>query len=206
MIQYPLAPNGVFWTVQGEGALSGEPMAFVRLAGCSVGCLGCDTDYRVSRRIGLEDLVREVQSVTPKSFVKPWAWLTGGEPTDHDLAPLVDALQTVGFNVALATSGVRPVSFSVQWLSVSPHSADAAQRNGHELKVIPELNGLSWDALGDIWRWSFPWRYVQPLWMPAGIDEDGSVMDAHRRKCIEFVRTNPGWRLGVQAHRVWKVA
>lgn len=35
---YLLAPEGVFWTLQGEGALQGTPMAFVRLAGCSVKC------------------------------------------------------------------------------------------------------------------------------------------------------------------------
>lgn len=203
---YPLARHGVFWTIQGEGALTGEPMAFVRLAGCSVGCQECDTDYRVFRRVCLEDLVREVQSVTPSSFVKPWVWLTGGEPTDHDLAPLVDVLQTVGFNVALATSGVRPVRFMVQWLSVSPHSAEVAQKNGHELKIIPGLHGLPWEAIEDIGRWSFPYRYIQPLWLPAGIDEDGSVMAGHRQRCIEFVRANPGWRLGNQAHKAWGVA
>jgi 7-carboxy-7-deazaguanine synthase len=86
MKTYPLAPDGVFWTLQGEGALQGEPMAFVRLAGCSVGCAQCDTDYRVSRRLTCEEIVEEVRAVVPPAFVWPWVWITGGEPTDHDLA------------------------------------------------------------------------------------------------------------------------
>lgn len=44
--RYAIAPNGVFPTVQGEGAMLGVPTLFVRLAGCSVGCAGCDIDYR----------------------------------------------------------------------------------------------------------------------------------------------------------------
>lgn len=31
-MKYPIAPNGIFWTLQGEGALLGVPMRFVRLA------------------------------------------------------------------------------------------------------------------------------------------------------------------------------
>ncbi len=81
-MSYPIAPNGIFWTLQGEGALQGEPMAFVRLAGCSVGCPQCDTDYRVDRRLTPEEILAEVRTVVPPGFKWPWVWLTGGEPTD----------------------------------------------------------------------------------------------------------------------------
>lgn len=205
---YPLAPNGIFWTIQGEGALSGGPMAFVRLAGCSVGCADCDTDYRVDQRLETSDIIRHIESVIPQGFRRPdrvpaydfqsWVWITGGEPTDHDLGPLVDALQTIGFRVALATAGVKNVmQLKVQWISVSPHSLDALQKWGHELKVVPGLNGLSWSDIEKIDReWhSFPYRYIQPL------SEGRSSLDA----CIKFVKTHPGWRLGSQAHKGWKV-
>lgn len=45
-MKYPLSLNPIFWTIQGEAHLRGFQMCFVRLAGCSVGCEHCDTDYR----------------------------------------------------------------------------------------------------------------------------------------------------------------
>jgi 7-carboxy-7-deazaguanine synthase len=190
---FPLAPDGIFWTLQGEGALSGEPMAFVRLAGCSIGCAECDTDYRVARRLDIEAILREVQSVVPPGFSWPWVWITGGEPTDHHLAPLIDALHTIKCRVALATAGTRqlPVSPRVEWLSVSPHGLmQTVVRMGHELKIVPGLNGLSWaDIETEIVRWSFPWRFLQPRW--------GTSTEA----CVDFVKTHPGWRISLQAHK-----
>jgi organic radical activating enzyme len=41
----PIAPNGIFRTIQGEGALMGVPMIFVRLAGCSIGWDVMGADY-----------------------------------------------------------------------------------------------------------------------------------------------------------------
>lgn len=192
---YPLARDGVFWTIQGEGALSGEPMVFIRLAGCSVGCAQCDTDYRVFRRVSLEELVEEVQAVAPPEQNWPWAWITGGEPTDHKIEPLIDCLRTVGFRVALATSGVRRAPLA-DWLSVSPHTAAPAQTFGHEIKVVPGLNGLTWADVETLGKLSFPYRFLQPL--------DGcpdTVKDS-----IAFVLKRPGWRLGIQAHKIWGVA
>jgi 7-carboxy-7-deazaguanine synthase len=205
MKTYPLAPDGVFWTLQGEGALQGEPMAFVRLAGCSVGCAQCDTDYRVSRRLTCEEIVEEVRAVVPPAFVWPWVWITGGEPTDHDLAPLVDIFHTLGFRVALATSGVRPVTVNVDWLSVSPHRAELRQQTGHELKVVPGLNGLTLKAATDFGRLSFAYKFIQPMWWETvgGPEADGSKTHESMIECREFVLANPGWRLTTQAHKTW---
>lgn len=206
---YPLAREGVFWTLQGEGAQQGQPMAFVRLAGCSVGCPGCDTDYAVFRRVATEELVAEIQAAVPSTQTWPWVWLTGGEPTDHDLGPLITALQTAGFRVALATSGSKrvPVEWRVEWLSVSPHHPGAVQHFGHELKVVPELNGLTWDAVEAFDRnWhSFPWRYIQPVEYRtnAGPEKDGEANRASLTRCIQFVLAHPGWRLTIQAHKIW---
>ena len=198
MIRYPLAKDGVFWTIQGEGALTGEPMAFVRLAGCSVGCPQCDTDYAVYRRVTVDELVAEVQSVVSpeRQHTQPWVWITGGEPNDHDLEPLIDVLHTVGFKVAVATSGKTAMQTKVDWLSVSPHSPDLMQRHGHELKIVPSLNGLRWEDVPNLGRYSFAWRFIQPL---AGSADE-------MQKAIAFVRDTPGWRLSIQAHKVWGIA
>jgi 7-carboxy-7-deazaguanine synthase len=188
-----IARQGVYRSVQGEGALLGEPTTFVRLAGCSVGCAGCDTDYRPHRGATEAEVVAEVLAVAGTAR---WAWITGGEPTDQHIAPLVAALRDAGLLVAVATAGVRPCP-PCDWVSVSPHAPGRpAQWHGHEVKLVSGLNGLDLDACDPRDYPAFPHRYVVPCAGKAGELE----------KCRAWVDRHPGWRLGVQAHKLWRLA
>lgn len=197
MKRLSLAPNGVFWTLNGEGTHAGEPQLFIRLAGCSVACPNCDTDYRVSRRVTPEELADEARTLVPAAFAWPWAWITGGEPTDQDTLPLVLALQAKGFRVALATSGVRPLSreliAALNFLSVSPHAPLLGQQHGHEIKLVPGLGALTWDNLHQVNTGMFAFKYIQPL--------AGSAFEL--QKAIAFCLNVPGWQLSGQAHKKW---
>lgn len=185
-------------------------MAFVRLAGCSVGCAMCDTDYRVDRRLSIESIVDELRAVIPPAFTWSWVWITGGEPTDHDLEPLVSLLRTLGFRVALATSGVHRLDRSLiqmlHWLSVSPHAPTFEQTEGHELKIVPGLGALSWTQFQTAFRtWNFPWKFLQPIdWRtPNGPEHDGAESQKSLIACRDFVLRHPGWQLTLQAHKLW---
>lgn len=200
----PLARQGVFHTIQGEGVMLGVPMVFVRFAGCPVNCPDCDTDYAVHERVTISDLCRRVCFASDGA---EWVWLTGGEPTIHDLAPVVGNLQRLGFRVALATAGINPVqrgylAGGVDFLSVSPHFFDDrwTQRRGDQLNIVPGLNGLSLTSLEGIDTSGFSHKFVTPVWYAAG-DRMERV-----RECVEWVRCHPDWRLGVQAHKAWGVA
>ena len=195
-----LANPGVFWTYQGEAHLLGMGMAFVRLAGCSVGCPTCDTDYSVEGRYGVDEIVEAVETETPDGADR-WAFITGGEPTDQKQLPeLIQALKKSGHSVGLATSGVRKVRTPVDWLSVSPHSnAELAQRFGHELKVVPGLNGFD-----DVRAWIRENESTVDFWfryfMPHDADPDGVDV------CLELAREFPRWGVTVQAHKLWGIA
>jgi hypothetical protein len=197
--KYPLAPNGIFRSYQGEGPLLGEPMAFVRLAGCSVGCPACDTDYRVADKMTAPEIARSARNLAP---CVRWAWITGGEPTDHDVTPLVASLRAAGFLVAMVTSGVRPVlvgSFrgGVDYLYVSPHDpARWVQRSGDVLNLVPGLNGFGLDVFGPALAECadrFSYRYVTPC-----EGDPGSL-----KTCLDWLASRPRWRLGIQAHKRW---
>ena len=203
--RYPLSPNPVFWTIQGEGHLRGFQMTFVRLAGCSVGCAECDTDYRVDSRATADEIVEMVAAVRPPGDRDGWVWITGGEPTDHDLRPLLGALKSRGYSTAVATSGVRRMIPPVDWMSVSPHSLEPArfqQRYGNEIKISDGLNGIdldAWYAANPDESNDFMYRYVQPLSI------DGKESQVSLATCLDFLRRHPRWSLSRQDHKVWGV-
>ena len=204
---YPLAPSAVFETIQGEGFLLGLPMVFVRLAGCSIGCPSCDTDYRVAERLPARQIAQRVASVAHANT--RWVWITGGEPTDHDLLPLVTELRRLlGMNIALATAGHKEINaFStplrIDWLSVSPHDpAKWVVKQGSELKLVPGLNGFS---LADFLPHVLPlWSRAYPLfryWFVQPCDGKPETL----RECVSWVRVHEGWRLTPQAHKAWNL-
>lgn len=207
-MEYPLAKDGVFATVQGEGELLGSPMVFVRFAGCPVGCVGCDTDYTFAERATEFEIVsRVIGARTPGTR---WVWLTGGEPAVHDLQPIINLIHRQGMKVAVATSGVRRISWGsvlgyCDFLSVSPHSLGSTwlQRSGTQLNIVPGLNGLSLDDVEAADRRNdfgdFLHKWITPMWTP----KDGP---ANLGEVMAFANRRPRWRVGIQAHKVWGIA
>lgn len=201
-MKFPLAPNGIFHSLQGEGAKTGQPMTFLRLAGCSVGCPGCDTDYSVSEKVTTADILKRMDEVTPDGAPRV-AWVTGGEPADLPIAKqdaLSCALRSEGWVLTVATSGSKPWRGNgYAWLSVSPHGGKLKQLHGGEIKVVHGLNGL--DARAWIREWDdkirFPHRFVQPLTsggLPTNLDD-----------CLAITRESPGWGLSEQHHHRWRL-
>lgn len=204
-MNYPLADPGVFHTIQGEGELLGVPMVFVRLAGCSVGCDGCDTNYRKAQSLPaseIADKVKSLRSVSPDS--RGWIWVTGGEPFDYDLNQLLSYLRLEG-RIAAVTSGRKPlrgVGNMIDFLSVSPHGPPdlLTVTRGSQINLVP---GLGETKLSDWERFDFSgfkFKYVTPFSTPNGIDPTSL------RECMDWVWRRTDWRMGVQAHKTWGVA
>lgn len=203
---YPVAD--IFHSLQGEGHFVGYPMTFVRLAGCSVtDChirQECDeAPWKAQWKLRTTDVVDAVKNKRASGIV----CITGGEPTDHDLIPLVCALHDAGYRVHLETSGCRPVlGIPIEWITVSPKVLDRdgfQQRTGHALKVVvrPEWDTMkawdiikSFDATTDFFH-----RYLQPLTV------DGKAVNLPQVIALLQHDMNGGgrWALSTQAHRAW---
>jgi 7-carboxy-7-deazaguanine synthase len=204
MTKYPLAPNPVFWTINGEAHLRGFQMVFIRLAGCSVGCPNCDTDYSFKEHATAPEITDSACAVVPLGTTERWVWITGGEPADYDLRELLGCLRYARFSTCVATAGHKRIIPPVDWLSVSPHDPSQwIQTYGNEVKIVPGLNGFGVsDFLAAVPKPRFMYQYVQPLWDTVNNCEDRASV----RECVQWLKHNPDWSLSRQDHKWWEVA
>jgi 7-carboxy-7-deazaguanine synthase len=194
---FPLADPGVFRTVQGEGVLLGVPMVFVRLAGCSVACGGCDTNYAPHRTRTLAEIDAEILAVRGNAH---WVWVTGGEPADHELWPLLEVARLRG-KVALVTSGRKGLGAGgrlVDFLCVSPHGHPdkLVLRRGNQVNLVPGLGGTRLRDWEDFDFSGFEHKFVTPF----------SRSPETVAECLDWAGRHAGWRVGIQAHLHWGVA
>lgn len=99
----------IYKSVQGESSFAGRPCIFVRLAGCNLRCIWCDSEYTFQGGIPYTDeqIVAEMEKLAPVRLVE----FTGGEPLlqARELIPLMGRLLDVGYEVMIETSGERPL-------------------------------------------------------------------------------------------------
>jgi 7-carboxy-7-deazaguanine synthase len=98
-----LRVNEIFYSIQGEGTRAGRPSVFVRLTGCPLRCVWCDTAYAFH-----EGVSRELDDVVAEAETRPCrlVCLTGGEPLAQPAAfDLVRRLIDRGWEVVVETSG-----------------------------------------------------------------------------------------------------
>ena len=93
----------IFYSLQGEARTVGLPTVFVRLTGCPLRCVYCDTEYAFSggELFSIEQIASRVAEHDP-SYVT----VTGGEPlAQKSCWPLLARLCDAGYEVSLETGG-----------------------------------------------------------------------------------------------------
>lgn len=127
----------IFYSIQGEGAFSGTPAVFVRLAGCNLSCNFCDTDYSLKFFASVDDVVARVREI---GGACPMVILTGGEPlAQRETLALIDALRRDGRRVHIESNGTMYADLPQDvWLCVSPKERVDARMAGraNEVKLI----------------------------------------------------------------------
>jgi 7-carboxy-7-deazaguanine synthase len=98
----------IFYSLQGEARTVGLPTVFVRLTGCPLRCLYCDTEYAFNggELFSIDDIAGRVAGFAPR-----YVTVTGGEPlAQKSCLPLLARLCDAGYEVSLETSGAMSVA------------------------------------------------------------------------------------------------
>jgi 7-carboxy-7-deazaguanine synthase len=98
----------IFHSLQGEAASVGWPTVFVRLTGCPLRCVWCDTEYSFygGDWHEIDDILAEVEKYKTRHVC-----VTGGEPlAQKRCLILLKRLCDAGYDVSLETSGALDIA------------------------------------------------------------------------------------------------
>jgi len=200
----------IFHTLQGEGAQAGRPAVFCRFAGCNLWsgreedrlsaiCQFCDTDFvgtdgvnggRFADAQRLADAIDEQWPETES--LHKYVVFTGGEPLLQLDTPLISAMHTHGFEVAIETNGTLPIPECIDWVWVSPkQGARLIVERGNEIKVVVPQTGQDLAAFEQM---HFQHYFLQPM--------DGPDKQRNTELAISICKQRPRWRLSVQMHKL----
>ena len=97
----------IFYSLQGESSRVGLPTVFVRLTGCPLRCVWCDTAHAFE---GGESLSLDAVLAQVAAFACPTVCVTGGEPlAQRSCLALLSQLCDAGYSVSLETSGALDI-------------------------------------------------------------------------------------------------
>lgn len=98
----------IFYSLQGETSTVGLPTTFVRLTGCPLRCVYCDTEYAFhgGERLAIDTVLEKVRELGCRRIT-----VTGGEPlAQKPCLRLLTELCDQGYSVSLETSGAMSIA------------------------------------------------------------------------------------------------
>ena len=93
----------IFLSIQGESSHAGRPCSFVRLTGCPMRCVWCDSEYTFTggTKMTFDEIFERLEE-----FGCPLVEVTGGEPlAQKAVFPFITELCDRGYDVLIETGG-----------------------------------------------------------------------------------------------------
>jgi organic radical activating enzyme len=185
-----------FYTIQGEGAYTGQAAYFIRLGGCDVGCVWCDVKESWDASMHPKHTIDEIVDWVKHSGAM-LAVITGGEPLIHNLDALTAALHKAGIKTNIETSASSPLSGKWDWICVSPKKfkapLDEVVKQANELKVVVyNKSDFEWAEKYATLVNNSCRLFLQPEW-----DKSAQVTPL----IIDYVKSHPKWAISLQTHK-----
>jgi len=106
-VEVTIRVTEIFRSIQGESTRAGFPCAFIRLTGCSLRCVWCDSAYAFygGQEMAVSEAFEKVLTLGTELVE-----ITGGEPLEQEgVYPLMNRLLEAGKTVLLETGGHVPL-------------------------------------------------------------------------------------------------
>ncbi|HIA30648.1 MAG TPA: 7-carboxy-7-deazaguanine synthase [Candidatus Marinimicrobia bacterium] len=202
-----------YYTLQGEGLLTGRPAVFCRFSGCNLWsglekdrknaiCNFCDTEFVGTDGLNggkyptAESVAEKAHSLWPAGMEGiPYVVCTGGEPLLQLDSKLIHSFHENGFEIGIETNGTLPVPDELDWVCVSPKSgAVLIVEKGDELKIVYPQNGLD---PSDYEGLNFDHFSLQPM--------DGLNIQQTTHETLDYCMNHPQWNLSLQIHKLLNI-
>lgn len=192
--------NEIFYSLQGEGLLTGTAAVFVRFAGCNLRCPFCDTDFTKGEVLSGEEIVARALDACKGARCEN-VILTGGEPTLKVDDALVDLLHGAFRTISIETNGTRPVPKGIDIVTCSPKCDFVGEyetiKEATEVKVV-------YDGVHDpkIWlsRIHATRYYLQPC-DTGNAERNAAIM----QETVAYIKAHPEWRLSLQTQKILNI-
>lgn len=218
----------IFRSIQGEGTRAGLPCIFVRLTGCNLRCVWCDTAYAFhgGKQMTVDDVIKKVSVLSRNArganqirLVE----LTGGEPLlQPDCDALAKSLLADGYTVMIETSGERPIGRVPREVIkiVDVKCPDSREAGTFDMKNLSALDAKDeikfviasrrdYDFARDFTAQNnLADRVRQVIFSPVAPDPTGSWPGLEARELAEWILGDAlPVRLGLQLHKfIWDPA
>jgi 7-carboxy-7-deazaguanine synthase len=198
----------IFYSIQGEGVLTGVPSVFVRTSGCNLRCNWCDTPYASWNPEGEQRSVAQIMTAIQDHPARHVV-LTGGEPmVAKDLPLLAEEIKKLGHHITIETAAtVAPGGIACDLASLSPKLLNSApdSRLGATWRKKHEATRWQPDVVRawiDAYSYQFKFVVAQPMdvdeleGMLTSLDRDiprDRILLMPEGTTLEAIRAKAGW-------------
>ena len=199
----------IFYSLQGEGMLTGVPSVFVRTSGCNLRCAWCDTPYASWNPEGepcsVAQIVAEVDSHGNARHVV----LTGGEPMiAKEIHELAGELKKAGRHITIETAAtVKPEGIACDLASLSPKLLNSAPDPIEHATWRKKHEATRWQPdVVRAWIDAYEYQFKFVVTRPEDVDELEDMLAALHREVprdkvllmpeavtLEKMRDRAGW-------------
>ena len=199
----------IFYSLQGEGLLTGVPSVFVRASGCNLRCNWCDTPYASWNPEGEMRTIPQIVAAIEEHAAARHVVLTGGEPMiAKDIRLLADAIKQLGRHITIETAAtIAPGGIACDLASLSPKLLNSAPDDRLSATWRKKHEALRWQPnVVREWIDGYNYQFKFVVAQPADVDELEGMLRSLGREIprqrvllmpegttLEAIRARAGW-------------
>ena len=164
----------IFLSIQGESSHAGRPCAFVRLTGCPMRCVWCDSEYTFTggMKMSFDEIFKQLED-----FGCDLVEVTGGEPlAQKAVFPFITKLCDQGYEVLIETGGFVSTSNVDERACVildvkCPASGEAERNHWANLERLRAAKDEVKFVIADLNDWQFARQTIEKYDLSAKVKE-----------------------------------